>query len=55
MRLLLDHQLDAMTTQGTAIRGGKAYAPTEPGLGIAWDWERIHAQRHNAHTAVISK
>ena len=48
-------QLDAMTTQRIAIRGGKAYAPTEPGLGIAWDWEKIHAQRHNAHTAVLSK
>jgi len=32
-------QLDAITGRKLAIRDGRAYASTEPGLGIDWDWE----------------
>jgi L-alanine-DL-glutamate epimerase-like enolase superfamily enzyme len=37
-------QLDDLTTKGMEIRNGCAIAPSEPGLGIAWDWEAIKAQ-----------
>ena len=48
-------QLDAITAHGISIKAGKAYAPTDSGLGITWDWEKIQAERVNAHTAVLSK
>ena len=34
-------QLDSITKSRLAIRDGKAYASSEPGLGIDWDWEAI--------------
>lgn len=34
-------QLDAITTQGMAIRDGRAVPSDAPGLGIAWDFEAI--------------
>jgi L-alanine-DL-glutamate epimerase-like enolase superfamily enzyme len=34
-------QLDEITTEPMAIRGGEAIAPEAPGIGIAWDWEEI--------------
>ena len=37
-------QLDDLTTKGMEIRNGRAMAPSEPGLGIAWDWEAVKAQ-----------
>ncbi len=37
-------QLDDLTTKGMEIRDGRAMAPSEPGLGIAWDWEAVKAQ-----------
>lgn len=46
-------QLDDITTQGLEIINGKAIAPKEPGLGIAWDWDELNARRINAHTAII--
>jgi L-alanine-DL-glutamate epimerase-like enolase superfamily enzyme len=34
-------QLGAMTTREVDIKEGRAVAPTEPGLGIAWDHDAI--------------
>jgi len=34
-------QLDQLTTKGMEIRDGRAIAPSEPGLGISWDWQAI--------------
>ena len=48
-------QLDEITEQPLVIENGQALAPTEPGLGIRWDWEEISRRRVNAHTAVIQK
>ncbi|MEO1090942.1 MAG: mandelate racemase/muconate lactonizing enzyme family protein [Pseudomonadota bacterium] len=38
-------QLDAITTRGMTIEDGNAVAADDPGLGIAWDWERIAGHR----------
>ncbi|MEU2250436.1 mandelate racemase/muconate lactonizing enzyme family protein [Streptomyces sp. NPDC019224] len=38
-------QLRAVTTHGLRIDGGLAHAPSEPGLGIAWDRDAIDARR----------
>jgi len=46
-------QLDEITEQPMLIENGEALAPTEPGLGIAWDWQQINKRKINAHTAVI--
>lgn len=37
-------QLDAITTSRLDLRGGEAFAPEAPGLGIDWDWSAITAQ-----------
>lgn len=34
-------QLDAITTEGLRIEGGRAFPSEAPGLGIAWDWDEI--------------
>ena len=34
-------QLDSITRTQVAMRDGRAYASSEPGLGIDWDWEAI--------------
>lgn len=34
-------QLDTITRTQLAIREGRAYASSEPGLGIDWDWKAI--------------
>jgi L-alanine-DL-glutamate epimerase-like enolase superfamily enzyme len=36
-------QLDLITDAGVTIVDGHVIAPTQPGLGIEWDWERIDA------------
>ncbi len=36
-------QLDGVTTSRLDVRHGMAYPPSDPGLGIAWDWEAIRA------------
>ncbi len=37
-------QLDDLTTTGMVVEDGMAVAPTEPGLGIAWDWDAVAAR-----------
>ena len=46
-------QLDEITEHALEIADGKALAPTEPGLGIRWDWDAINTRRVNEHTAVL--
>jgi L-alanine-DL-glutamate epimerase-like enolase superfamily enzyme len=38
-------QLNDVTVTGMTIRNGRAFPSHEPGLGIAWDWEKIEAMR----------
>jgi L-alanine-DL-glutamate epimerase-like enolase superfamily enzyme len=47
-------QLDSITTAPMTIRDGKAIPSDEPGLGIAWDFDAIHALRVDGVTATIS-
>jgi len=44
-------QLDAITSSRMAVAQGKAVAPNEPGLGIAWDWAAI--TKHQAFTPLV--
>jgi len=37
-------QLDDLTTSRMQISDGQALAPSEPGLGIAWDWDAVKAR-----------
>lgn len=37
-------QLDEVTRSQLDIRGGRAFPPEAPGIGIDWDWERIEAR-----------
>ncbi len=46
-------QLDSITTAPMTIRDGKAIPSDEPGLGIAWDFDAIHAMRVDGVTATI--
>jgi L-alanine-DL-glutamate epimerase-like enolase superfamily enzyme len=43
----LEHipQLDELATSRVAVRDGFAAPPTEPGNGIAWDWDAVTARR----------
>lgn len=46
-------QLDDLTTKGMEIRDGRAVAPSEPGIGISWDWDAIRARSIGEFTAEI--
>ncbi len=46
-------QLDDLTSTGMTMRDGRAVPSHEPGLGIAWDWERINHQRIEGTTRLI--
>jgi L-alanine-DL-glutamate epimerase-like enolase superfamily enzyme len=37
-------QLDQLTTKGMEIRDGRAIAPSDPGIGISWDWQAVEAR-----------
>jgi L-alanine-DL-glutamate epimerase-like enolase superfamily enzyme len=39
-------QLDDITTSRIRVEGGYAYPPSEPGLGIAWDWPAIESRQN---------
>lgn len=43
-------QLDPLTTRGMEIRHGRAIAPSQPGIGIDWDWEAIESRSVEAFT-----
>jgi L-alanine-DL-glutamate epimerase-like enolase superfamily enzyme len=46
-------QLDALTTTGMRIEKGRAVPSSEPGLGIAWDWQAIDRMRVDGATHVV--
>jgi L-alanine-DL-glutamate epimerase-like enolase superfamily enzyme len=47
-------QLDTITTEGMAIRDGKAIPSSKPGLGIAWDFEAIERMTvDGTHTIIV--
>ncbi len=46
-------QLDDLTTKGMEIVDGKALAPSEPGIGIEWDWEAVKARSIGEFTREI--
>lgn len=48
-------QLDDLTTKGMEIRDGRAFAPSEAGLGIAWDFDAIKARCVPEFTREIAK
>lgn len=48
-------QLDSITRSQLAIRDGRAYASSEPGLGIDWDWEAIARLRGAAPTVITAR
>jgi L-alanine-DL-glutamate epimerase-like enolase superfamily enzyme len=48
-------QLDALTTSGIRIENGMALAPHEPGIGIAWDWQRLHQQSVSEFSQTFGK
>ncbi|MNL88977.1 hypothetical protein D3C87_2190350 [compost metagenome] len=48
-------QLDELTTKGMEIRNGRAIAPSEAGIGIAWDWDAVKARSINEFTREFVK
>jgi L-alanine-DL-glutamate epimerase-like enolase superfamily enzyme len=48
-------QLDDLTTKGMAVENGMAVAPSEPGIGIAWDWDAVKARSVAEFTQVITE
>src|SRR5438874_1239012 len=47
-------QLDSITRTQLAIRDGRAYPSSEPGLGIDWDWDAIARARDAAPTVIAT-
>jgi L-alanine-DL-glutamate epimerase-like enolase superfamily enzyme len=47
-------QLDALTGKQVRIEQGYALAPMEPGIGIDWDWDAIHATQRT-HVCVDAR
>jgi len=46
-------QLDDLTTKGMEICDGHAIAPSEPGIGIAWDWDAVRSRSVSEFTREI--
>ena len=47
-------QLDDITTSGMKVENGMAVAPSEPGIGIAWDWDIVKARSVAEFTRTIT-
>lgn len=47
-------QLDSLTAEKMRIVDGRAVPSSEPGLGIAWDWEAVDRQRVEGCTRTIT-
>jgi L-alanine-DL-glutamate epimerase-like enolase superfamily enzyme len=47
-------QLDEMTASRMAIEDGHALAPSEPGIGIDWDWDAVRAKSIPEFTTTIT-
>ncbi|MET0596708.1 MAG: mandelate racemase/muconate lactonizing enzyme family protein [Mesorhizobium sp.] len=48
-------QLDTLTATGLRIEDGFAYAPSEAGLGIDWDWDAVKKQSVAEFTTSIGR
>ncbi len=46
-------QLDDLTDKGMEIRDGHAVAPSQPGIGIAWDWDAVRSRSIGEFTREI--
>ena len=47
-------QLDDITTSGMKVENGMAVAPSEPGIGIAWDWDIVKARSVAEFTRTVT-
>ncbi|MEO4000345.1 mandelate racemase/muconate lactonizing enzyme family protein [Mesorhizobium sp. CAU 1732] len=47
-------QLNEVTTSRLEIRDGHAIAPSEPGLGIAWDWDALRRRSVGEFTTEVT-
>ncbi|MGC4023756.1 MAG: mandelate racemase/muconate lactonizing enzyme family protein [Mesorhizobium sp.] len=48
-------QLDDLTGSRLKIEDGHAYAPSEPGIGIDWDWDAVKAKSIAEFTSEIGR
>ncbi len=48
-------QLDTLTSSSMKIEDGQAIAPSEPGLGIDWDWDAVVGQSIAEFTTTITE
>lgn len=48
-------QLDELTASRMRIENGHAYAPSEPGIGIDWDWDAVRGKSIPEFTVEITK
>ncbi|RVC76133.1 mandelate racemase/muconate lactonizing enzyme family protein, partial [Mesorhizobium sp. M2A.F.Ca.ET.046.02.1.1] len=48
-------QLDELTGAKMRIEDGHALAPSEPGIGIDWDWDAVKARSIAEFTTAIVK
>ncbi|GKX33579.1 MAG: mandelate racemase [Rhizobiaceae bacterium MnEN-MB40S] len=48
-------QLDTLTSSSMKIEDGHAIAPSEPGLGIDWDWDAVVGQSIAEFTTTITE
>lgn len=48
-------QLDDLTGSRLKIENGHAYAPSEPGIGIDWDWDAVKAKSVSEFTCEIGR
>jgi L-alanine-DL-glutamate epimerase-like enolase superfamily enzyme len=47
-------QLDDLTASGMRIEDGQAIAPSDPGIGIDWDWDAVKARSLAEFTTEIA-
>ena len=47
-------QLDELTTSRMKIENGQALAPSEPGIGIDWDWDAVRARSIGEFTKTLT-
>jgi len=47
-------QLDELTATGMKVENGDAVAPSEPGIGIDWDWDAVKAKSLSEFTTEIA-
>ena len=48
-------QLDTLTSSSMKIEDGHAIAPSEPGIGIDWDWDAVAGQSISEFTTTITE